>query len=185
MIRKVFLSATVHDNIDRIHDIMLQQRIECMPILDDHRELVSVVFWDDLFPNSLKNAVVKLDYPVVIMAGGKGERLRPFTHVLPKPLFPIGEKTIIEHIIDKFLDVGCNKFFISVNHKADLIKYYLQNLHRENVNLSFFQEDKPLGTAGSLYLLKGKINSAFFVSNCDILVDQDLEKIVEYHRRKK
>ena len=182
VIRTSYLSAGINDNMESIHGIMLKQRIECMPVVDDEKNLIDVIFWEDLFPGKKKTDNIALGLPVVIMAGGKGERLRPFTHVLPKPLFPVDEKTIIEHIIDNFLEVGCTNFFISVNHKADLIKYYLQNLGKESGDISFIQEDKPLGTAGSLYLLKGKIDKTFFVTNCDILIDQDLSKIVDYHR---
>lgn len=185
ILRKKFVSASIHDELSSIHEIMLQKRIECMPVLDDNSNLSDVVFWEDLFPENPKMTINDLNFPVVIMAGGKGERLRPFTYVLPKPLFPIGERTIIENIIDKFSEVGCKNFYISINHKADLIKYYLTKLNLGSVNLSFFQEEKPLGTAGSLFLLKGKIKSTFFVTNCDILIDQDLAKLVDYHREEK
>jgi NDP-sugar pyrophosphorylase family protein len=119
------------------------------------------------------------------MAGGKGTRLRPLTNVFPKPLLPINEKTIIEDIMDRFVGVGCNEFHISVNYKAQTIKDYFVNLNNSEYSIDYFEEDKPLGTAGSMFLIKDKIHTTFFVSNCDILIDQDLSEIYEYHKSNK
>ena len=118
----------------------------------------------------------------VIMAGGFGTRLKPLTNVLPKPLIPIGEKTIIEDIFERFYNHGCSQFYISVNYKADLIEYYLKKQNLAAYQLNFFSEQNPMGTAGSLSLLKGKIDQTFFVSNCDIIIDQDYSEILDYHR---
>jgi NDP-sugar pyrophosphorylase family protein len=115
------------------------------------------------------------------MAGGKGSRLKPLTNIFPKPLLPINEKTIIENIMDRFVDIGCNNFFISVNYKSEIIKSYFKNLNNQNYIINYFEEDKPLGTAGSIFLIKNKINETCFVTNCDILIDQDLEEIYNYH----
>jgi len=104
------------------------------------------------------------------------------TNVFPKALIPIGEKTILEQIIDSFLEYQCENFYISVNYKSDMIKYYLNSLNNRNYNIHFIEEDKFLGTAGSLSLLKNKIYTTFFVSNCDILVDQDLSDILNFHK---
>ena len=114
------------------------------------------------------------------MAGGKGTRLKPITNVIPKPLVPIGDKTILETILDQFEEIGCTKFYMSVNYKADIMKYYLSQLDH-NYDIEFFQEEKPLGTIGSVSLLKGKITTPFFVSNCDIINDQDYRDVYEYH----
>jgi NDP-sugar pyrophosphorylase family protein len=116
------------------------------------------------------------------MAGGKGTRLAPLTNVYPKPLIPIGEKTIVETIMDKFVAHNCHDFYMSVNYKADSIKNYFDFINNPEYNIHYFQEDKPLGTAGSLRLLKDKINSTFFVSNCDILIEEDYSEILNYHR---
>ena len=114
------------------------------------------------------------------MAGGKGTRLKPITNVIPKPLVPIGDKTILETILDQFEAIGCTKFYMSVNYKADILKYYLNQLdHKYDVD--FFQEDEPLGTIGSVSLLKGKITTPFFVSNCDSINEQDYRDVYDYH----
>ncbi len=80
-----------------------------------------------------------------------------------------------------FVEVGCNQFYLSVNYKSDMIRHYFNELKNPDYEIEYFEEGKPLGTAGSMYLLKDKIHSTFFVSNCDILIDQDLEEIYKYH----
>ena len=150
--------------------------------INDRREIVKVIFWEDLFGSPILPPKKQFHVPVVIMAGGLGSRLKPLTNVIPKPLIPINEKTIIEHIFDRFREHGCDSFYISVNYKAELIEYYLdeQNLP---YNIVYFKENVPMGTAGSLSLLKGKIKDTFFVSNCDILIEEDYSEILEYHKR--
>ena len=116
------------------------------------------------------------------MAGGRGTRLAPLTNVWPKPLIPINQKTIVEDIMDRFVEVGCNEFYLSVNYKAEVIQQYFDNLNSPFYKITYIREEKPLGTAGSLYLLKDKIHSTFFVSNCDILIEEDFTSIYEYHK---
>lgn len=163
-----------------IKEKMRRMRAEVMPILDDFGELVDVWFWKDLFKKTEYSQRDKINLPVVIMAGGKGTRLRPITNVIPKPLVPIGDKTILEKILDQFEEIGCTKFFMSVNYKADILKYYLSQLDHK-YDISFIQEDKPLGTIGSVSLLKGKIATPFFVSNCDSINEQDYRDVYDYH----
>ncbi len=175
--------VTVHDELDKVKAYMREKRNEFMPVLDDANRIVDVVFWKDLFSNESNILHRNINLPIVIMAGGKGARLKPLTNVLPKPLIPIGEQTMLEDIMDRFVDCGCRRFYISVNYKADTIKRYFEGLKCQEYDIEYFQEDKPLGTAGSLHLLDGKINSTFFVSNCDIIVDDDYAEILDYHRR--
>ena len=160
---------------------MQRMRAEVMPILDKNGELVNVWFWNDLFEKTELTEREKINLPVVIMAGGKGTRLKPITNVIPKPLVPIGDKTILETILDQFEEIGCTKFYMSVNYKADIMKYYFSQLDHK-YDIEYFQEDKPLGTIGSVSLLKGKIATPFFVSNCDIIIDQDYRDVYEYHQ---
>ena len=108
--------------------------------------------------------------------------MKPITNVIPKPLVPIGKKTILEVIMDQFEDIGCHKFYMSVNYKADMMKYYLSQLEH-HYDIEFFMEDKPLGTIGSVSLLKGKISTPFFVSNCDSINEQDYRDVWDYHVR--
>jgi dTDP-glucose pyrophosphorylase len=170
----------VAESEEEIRDKMRRLRAEVMPILDDNHKLVDVWFWGDLFGKSDTFRREMIDLPVVIMAGGKGTRLKPLTNVIPKPLAPIGDKTIMEEIMDRFESIGCNRFYMSVNYKAEIIHFYLNQLGHK-YNIDFFEEDKPLGTIGSVSLLKGKIESPFFVSNCDIIIDQDYRDVYDYH----
>ena len=175
------LYAHIGDNRNEIKEWMLAKRAELMPVLDDSDQLADVIFWDDVLPNmSIIDKRTKIDIPVVIMAGGKGSRLQPITNVIPKPMVPVGEKTILEVILDQFESIGCHKFYMSVNYKADMIRYYLSQLPH-HYEIEFFQEDKPLGTIGSVSLLKGKISTPFFVSNCDSINEQDYRDVYDYH----
>lgn len=165
---------------EAIREKMRRMRAEVMPILDEQRELVDVWFWGDLFRKTDLEERPKIDLPVVIMAGGKGTRLKPITNVIPKPLVPVGDKTILEVIMDQFEGIGCHKFYMSVNYKADMMKFYLSQLDHK-YDIEFFMEDKPLGTIGSVSLLKGKITTPFFVSNCDSINEQDYRDVWDYH----
>lgn len=183
IIDKNKIYALDSDNIEVVKNKMLRLRAECMPVLSEKGDLLDVYFWRDFFTG--KRIKQKINLPVVIMAGGKGSRLKPLTNVIPKPLIPINDKTIIEEIMDRFVEYECQQFYLSVNYKAGLIKYYFDKLNNEKYSIDYFQETKPLGTAGSLSLLKDKINTTFFVSNCDILIDQDYYEILKYHKENK
>ena len=173
--------ATPADTEEEIKEMILSMRTECMPVVDENGNLVKVFFWNDFFEEvSLPPVREKIDLPVVIMAGGKGTRLKPITNVIPKPLVPVGDKTILEVIMDQFEGIGCHKFYMSVNYKADMMKYYLSQLDHK-YDIEFFMEDKPLGTIGSVSLLKGKITTPFFVSNCDSINEQDYRDVWDYH----
>lgn len=184
IIRDDIRVAYIGDDKEKIKADMIEERIECMPVIDKDSNLVDVIFWEDILGGKT-DLFERINIPVVIMAGGEGTRLKPLTNILPKPLIPIVDKTIIEDIMDRFVLAGCNKFYISVNYKAEMIKHYLESLHNPAYSLQFFQEEKPLGTAGSLYLLSDKLSSTFFVTNCDIIVKQDLDEVYKYHKDNK
>lgn len=184
ILRNEVIIANSDDSIDSIKKMMLELRMEFCPVLDENKNISKIYFWEDFFSNKKLLPVKKFNLPIVIMAGGTGTRLKPITNVIPKPLIPIGDQTIIEDIFQRFYLHGSNRFYISVNYKAELIKYYL-NAQNLPYNLDFFLENKPMGTAGSLSLLKDKIKETFFVSNCDILIEQDYSEILKYHRKNK
>jgi len=173
-----------NDSFDTIKNIMLEHRMEFCPIVDDKSNITKIYFWEDVFQTNSDHHFTQFNLPVVIMAGGLGSRLRPLTHVLPKPLIPIGNKTMLEEIFDRFGKHGCNEFYISVNYKSDLIQYYLDS-QKLNYKIQLFKEEEPMGTAGSLSLLKGKLKQTFFVNNCDILIDQDYSELLNYHYQAK
>ena len=164
-------------------DLMLQKQVECLPVVDGEKKVIAALSWIDLFENNPKD-LKSLKLPVVIMAGGEGARLHPFTKILPKPLMPIGDKPIIEIIINRFFDYGCNEFYLSLNYKSNIIKAYFSDFeHKYKIN--YILENKPLGTAGSLHLLKNRIKKTFFVSNCDILIEADYADMLKFHRQRK
>lgn len=121
------------------------------------------------------------DIPVVIMAGGKGTRLYPYTKILPKPLIPIGDIPIMERIIDRFCEYGVHDFWATVNYKKSMIKSYFGEVDR-SYDITYIEEDKPLGTAGSLRLIESKMEKPLIVTNCDILIDADYEDLYKYHQ---
>lgn len=172
--------ASDKESKEQIKEVMFRELIDCMPVLNDMGEIVDVLFWHDVFTEAVADNRPKIDLPVVIMAGGKGTRLKPITNVIPKPLVPVGDKTILEVIMDQFEGIGCKKFYMSVNYKADMMEYYLSQLNHK-YDIEFFMEDKPLGTIGSVSLLKGKISTPFFVSNCDSINEQDYRDVYDYH----
>lgn len=165
---------------EEARNIMLSELIEYIPVINEDGEISDVIKWSEVFSQSVKKHQL-ISLPVVIMAGGRGSRLSPFTKILPKSLIPLGEKPIIEHIIDRFVDFGCNDFYITINYKGSMIKSYFNDF-KQTYSLSFIEEQGYLGTAGSLYMMKDQIHSTFFLSNCDILIDADYGDILEFHR---
>lgn len=182
ILRPNYKYASCLQSESKIKELMLKYRMEFVPVIDSNGDLVDVIFWEDIISDKKHQCDKPFNLPIVIMAGGQGTRLKPLTNVLPKPLIPIGDKTMIEDIMDRFVACGSNNFYLSVNYKADFIRNYFSQLAPNSYKIEYFQEDKPLGTAGSLRLLKDEINSTFFVSNCDIIIDEDYSHILEYHR---
>jgi len=156
--------------------------IRYVPVLDEEQRVTDVVYLGDLGGRGTASAPRRLPpgCPVVVMAGGKGTRLDPFTRILPKPLIPVGEKPIIEIILERFRDHGVRHFWLSINHKGRMIRAYFEEAATD-YEVSFLEEDRPLGTAGALHHLAGEVSMPVFVTNCDILVMADLASIYEYH----
>ncbi len=157
--------------------------IEAVPVVDNDNILVDIIFWRDLIGSSRKK-YENIHIPVVIMAGGKGTRLHPYTNVLPKPLIPIGNMTILEHIIKSFQKNGCNNFWLTLNYKKDLIKAYFDNKEKD-YQINYVEEKEFQGTCGSIRLLESEMENTFFVSNCDVLLDIDYGELLRFHRESK
>ncbi|MEG0484757.1 MAG: sugar phosphate nucleotidyltransferase [Oscillospiraceae bacterium] len=164
----------------RAKEYLLSKSIDAVPLLDKEGRIQDIVFVNDLDVDTRKKA----DIPVVITAGGLGTRLYPYTKILPKPLIPVGELPIVEHIIERFKGFGCSEFSMIVNYKKSMIKSYFSEVEKD-YSLEFIDEDTPLGTGGGLSLLKGKLNRPFFFTNCDCLIDADYGDIYKFHRENK
>ena len=161
--------------------MMAETLVEQVPVLDRNGVIVDVIFWIDLFGCEQAKEVDKHENYVVIMAGGKGTRLDPFTRILPKPLIPIGDKPVIELIMERFYQHGFHKFIYTLNYKKEYIKLFFKE-NKYPYSIDWVEEDVHLGTAGSIYLLKDRVKEAFFVVNCDSFVEANYEEILAWHK---
>lgn len=161
-------------------EIMRQNEVNALPVVDREKKLVDIYFLYDSaskyadFSKTLKNT------PVVIMAGGKGTRLYPYTKILPKPLIPIGETPIVERIINEFCRYGIKEYYMTVNYKKGMIRSYFNDL-KPTYEIKYVEEDRPLGTSGSIKLINVKFDRPIFVANCDALILADYSNIYEHH----
>lgn len=169
-----------NDQIDYVSAkrFIKEKKLWLIPIVDKDMRIVDILI-DGSFH---QEATYSLNCPVVIMAGGKGTRLAPYTDILPKALIPILNKTITEHIMDRFAIYSCKDFYLILNHKRTLIKSYFEEKEAD-YNLHFIDENEFLGTGGGLALLKGKVEQTFFLSNCDILLETDYSDILDFHKK--
>lgn len=163
------------------HNLMREMGISAIPLVDKRKRIMKICLFN-IVQENVANFDTKV--PVVIMAGGIGSRLSPYTNILPKPLIPIGELPIVEHIINQFKRYGCDDFRMIVNYKRNMIKAYFNELEKD-YSLTFISEKEPLGTGGGLSLLKGRMNSTFILTNCDILIQDDLNQAFCYHKNEK
>ena len=158
--------------------------IQDLPILNKKFKITKVIKRQDVFtPSELRKENLKLkNIFVIVMAGGKGTRMDPFTRVLPKPLIPFGNEPVIKKILDQFSEFDVKNFYISIYEKKEMIKSYF-NSFKKNYKIKYIEEEKPLGTIGSLGLIKNKLKKTFFVTNCDILIEHHYPSILEFHRK--
>jgi len=168
--------------IEKIKNVLTKNIIDLVPILNKDRKVVDFITWEKAFGNNRRSETQKLDVQVVIMAGGRGTRLEPFTRVLPKPLIPVGDKPVIDHIIDRFKGCGVSEFYITVHHMSKILRAYFEEKNPD-YSINFAEEDEPRGTAGSLKLLIDKLEKPFFVSNCDIIIETDYSDIFRFHTK--
>ena len=176
------LIATTDDDRSEVIRTLIAIRAEFMPIMNEAGKIEELIFWKDVTEESLRQSDVLNDLPVVLMAGGLGTRLKPITNIIPKPLIPIGDYPMVHQIIRRFQQVGAQDFHMSVNYKWKMIQQYFEDLD-EDINIAYYKEETPLGTAGSLGLMKEALTKTFFVSNCDIIVDEDYTAIYDYHKK--
>lgn len=166
---------------DKCMEFMEAEGITSVPIIDISKKIVDIRFKNEhsiIYTKERKNALKQI--PVIVMAGGKGTRLYPYTKILPKPLIPIGDIPILERILVRFYEHGADEFYLTVNYKKEMIKsYFIEQCPPYTIH--YVEETKPLGTAGSIRLIKKTFHTPVIITNCDTLIDMDYKKILAYH----
>lgn len=165
------------DQVHLAHDLIRRAQFYHVPILDTDGKVADLVIGSGVSARESE----KRDIPVVVMAGGKGTRLSPLTRIVPKPLMPVGEQTMLEKIMETFAAHGFRDFRVIVNYKRDLIKSYFAEAGSP-YDLEFIDEEQPLGTAGGLIRLKGRIDGTFVLTNCDIVAELQYSGLIDWHR---
>ena len=171
-----------YSNIDlnEISDLFIKGQYGALPVIDDFDIVQKVLTWSEIFDPKNETNLKNLD--VVIMAGGKGERLKPFTEILPKPLIPINSKPMLDHIIENFNYFNFSRFHLVLNHQANLIKSYFESKNKD-YKIFYTKEPSPLGTAGGIYYVKKIKSQDFLISNCDTLFKIDYNKFYNFHKK--
>lgn len=167
--------AKKNDNKNKLLKIALSKKIYQIPVVDNKHKAIGIYIIDELITSKNKSNLV------VIMAGGKGMRLRPLTKNIPKPMLKVGNKPILQNLIEKFRENGYENFILSVNYKSKIIKDYFGDGTELGVSIKYIEEKIRMGTAGSLSLLKTKPKEPFFVINGDLMINLDFEKMMHFH----
>jgi dTDP-glucose pyrophosphorylase/predicted transcriptional regulator len=170
-------------SIKKAKTLLAKHKIEIIPVINKSKKISKIISYRNLI-NKTKSRKKKgkkiFGLSVIIMAGGKGTRLLPYTKVLPKPLIPIGNKTLIEHVISQFTYHRINNFIFTINYKALIFKAFFKELN-PNFNYTFLEEKRPLGTAGSLSQIKANTTKNFIISTCDTVIRVDYYKVFKFH----
>lgn len=160
-----------------VMQLMVANRIQQIPVVDQLHNIVGLHLWDELAsPPARPNMMV-------IMAGGKGTRMRPFTESCPKPLLTVAGKPMLEHIIERASKEGFNHFVLAVHYLGHMIEEYFGHGERLGVRVDYLREELPLGTAGALSLLDPKPEAPFVVTNGDVITDIRYGEILDFHLR--
>ena len=171
----------------KIRKIFLEKKIHVIPVINKKKKLIKIFHLEDVldlvnFDYGIKEYSKKLG--VVIMAGGKGIRMQPYTKIFPKPLLPMGDDTVIDIIVSKFLSYKINNFYITTNYKHQIINTHFKK-YLTKINYKLIKENKKLGTAGSLSYLKDSKEDLFFVSNCDSMISENYNDVLNFHTNNK
>lgn len=181
----ISIESGCHELHKKAKELMQKNRIEKIPVVNKEGFLEDVIAWIDLLEGGRQSIEGSLlPNQVVIMAGGRGTRLDPFTKILPKALIPLGEKPIIEHIMDRFFKSGFHRFLLLVNYKKEMMKMYFRE-NRLPYNIELAEEDNYLGTAGGLSLVRELITETFILTNCDTILEVDYTDIMKWHKQRR
>ncbi|MCG9875843.1 MAG: nucleotidyltransferase family protein [Leptospiraceae bacterium] len=161
------------------HDLMKANKVMQLPIVNEERNIVGLYLWDEID----NNKVSELENIFLIMAGGKGIRLRPITENCPKPMVTVAGKPIIEHIIIRAKENGFNNFFISIHYLGHMIEDFFKGEKWFGTDVKFLREEIPLGTAGAIGLLGENFKLPILVTNGDLLTDINYNDVIKFHSR--
>lgn len=164
----------------RSDEMMRAYQISSIPVVDNRQRIVDIRFSRKEYNNETCPDILS-DVPIIVMAGGKGTRLYPFTKILPKPLIPIGDEPILERILKRFYRYGAREIYLTINYKKEMIKSYFADANPPYI-IHYIEEDEPMGTAGGLRLIDKTFGTPVIITNCDILIDIDYEKVMSYHK---
>jgi len=162
---------------------VVEAGVESLPLVDDNKSVVDVLFWKDLNKEEFKEKEDQdnLNSPVVIMAGGEGRRLDPFTKILPKALIPVGDIPVVEIIMNEYMKYISGGIYFILRYKGEMIKFYFDN-KKTGYHISYlFEGEKSLGTIGGLQLLPDDFPDTFFLSNCDTIIRAKYNDIYNFH----
>ncbi len=172
-------------NFNDLRKEILKNKYELIPVVDKNMKVINIITWDQVFSKKFLGNQKISKSRVIIMAGGEGIRMKPFTTILPKPLIPVQGKSILEHILENFSQAGLKNFNICLGYKNNTIKAFFKAMRLKH-NIKFTIEKKPLGTIGPISQLKIKSKEdPIFISNCDIIIRSDLDQILSSHKNKK
>jgi dTDP-glucose pyrophosphorylase len=162
---------------DVVLQLMQANKFHQLPVVDEQRRVMGLHVWDDLLvPSQRPNLMV-------IMAGGRGTRLRPHTESCPKPLIAVGGKPMLEHIIERARAEGFKQFVLAIHYLGAMIEEYFGDGSRWQVEITYLRESTPLGTAGAIALLAPRPVAPFVVSNGDVLTDIRYAELLDFHCR--
>jgi dTDP-glucose pyrophosphorylase len=170
------------DDAASANRLMEREKIYSVAVLNDSDRIIDILFYGPALHSDIEKRVDALSgIPVIVMAGGKGSRLYPFTKILPKPLIPIGDIPILERIFMNYYRFGVRYFYLTVNYRKEMIKSYFSDLNTP-YEIEYIEESEPLGTAGSISLVNKKFDKPVIVTNCDILINCNYDEIDNYHQ---
>lgn len=168
--------CSIDDTKEKVLEVALAKKVYQMPIVNNDGVLLGIEEVDNLIKPKVKKNVV------VLMVGGLGTRLRPLTNDTPKPLLKVGNKPILETIIESFSRYGFEDFILSINYKSEMFEKYFGDGSSLGVNITYIHETKRLGTAGALSLMKDKLQQDFFVMNGDLLTNINFDYLLKFHK---
>jgi dTDP-glucose pyrophosphorylase len=167
--------ANINESKESIIQKAISKKLYQIPIIDDQGRLVDIEDLATLLKTSNRRNTV------ILMAGGLGTRLKPLTEKIPKPLLKVGNKPILETIIENFIKYGFVNIIISVNYKANMIKEYFGDGSKYGISIQYIEETKRLGTAGALSLIENRPQEPFFVMNADLLTNINFSHLLDFH----